>query len=125
MNALNRIQDTFEEVTGLTVEPELQEIDNGELIVEVSVGDSPLIPRVLPSTKVVSRAVDRSEFDVSVLSGWVEERPKTVRARLPITSIVHPSAKITRRMSHSVNERAITIVSGPLMQWASRPISSA
>jgi len=42
--ALRLVQVGFEEVTGLFVEPELQEVDRGELIVEILVEVPPLIP---------------------------------------------------------------------------------
>lgn len=87
-DALLRVQDAFEETAGVWVEPQLQEIDRGELIVEVLVSDRPLIPLVTPSTRLAAQAVGGSDVDVSVLSAWVEERPESIRTKpLRVTSV--------------------------------------
>jgi len=101
-DALRLVQDGFEEVTGLFVEPELQEVDRGELIVEILVEVPPLIPVVGPTTELVSRAVERSEFDMSVLSGWIEERPKSFPTMLPITAM----SELSTTTDHEAVNRA-------------------
>ncbi len=101
-DALRLVQDGFEEITGLSVQPEFQEVDHGELIVEVLVDDPPLIPAVSPSVALVSRAVERSEFDMSVLSSWVEERPDFLRSGLPVSAVADPF----REAGHGAVDRA-------------------
>ena len=56
-----------EMAVGLPVRPEMQEIENGCLIVELRLGDAHVHT---PSPSRLAIAVDKSTTDVEVLSAW-------------------------------------------------------
>jgi len=89
-DALQRVQDGFEEATGLSVEPEFQEIEHGALIIEMVIDDSPNFEFVAPNPTLVTRAVERSDVDMDVLSTWIEDGADSPGTPLPLEGIVRP-----------------------------------
>jgi hypothetical protein len=68
-DALRVVREEVEEATGLAAEPEIQEVDGGELVVELRLaGPTPVVPGL------VARAVGRSRRGLDVLSSWNEAR---------------------------------------------------
>jgi hypothetical protein len=66
-DALQVIKQEVEEATGFAVEPEIQEVDGADLVVELRLaGPTPAAP------SLVARAVERSSRGVDVLSTWNE-----------------------------------------------------
>lgn len=76
--ALDILKVEVEGATGFAVEPELQEIDCDDLVVEMRLTDSNSADPGL-----VARAIERSVCDVDVLSVW-KEAPLT-RVSAPVT----------------------------------------
>jgi hypothetical protein len=69
-NALRVVTAEIEEATGIAFEPELQEVDGGDLVVELRLADSSI-----GDSKLVVRAVERLSDDLEVLSTWQEAPP--------------------------------------------------
>ena len=78
-NALRVVTTEIEEATGIALEPELQEVDRGDLVVELRLADSSIC-----DSKLVVRAVERLSDDLEVLSTWREAPPP--RDLTPVTS---------------------------------------
>ena len=78
-NALQVVTSEIEEATGIGFEPELQEVDRGDLVVELRhTGSSPI------DARLVGRAVERLAGDLEVLSTWQESAPP--RTPVPATT---------------------------------------
>jgi hypothetical protein len=75
-NALRVVTTEIEEAAGIALEPELQEVDGGDLVVELRLADSSIC-----DPKLVVRAVERLSDDLEVLSTWQEHRPLVIRRR--------------------------------------------
>jgi hypothetical protein len=95
--ALARLQDGIEEATGLAVEPELQEIEHGALIVEVVLEEPSSYPVTPPAPALVTRALETSHLDVDVLSSWVEERSGGPARPLRMTDSAEPFSRPENR----------------------------
>jgi hypothetical protein len=78
-NALRVVTTEIEEATGIALEPELQEVDGDDLVVELRLADSSIC-----DPKLVVRAVERLSDDLEVLSTWQEAPPP--RDPAPVTS---------------------------------------
>jgi hypothetical protein len=78
-NALRVVTTEIEEATGIALEPELQEVDGDDLVVELRLADSSIC-----DPKLVVRAVERLSDDLEVLSTWQEASPP--RDPAPVTS---------------------------------------
>ena len=78
-NALRFVTAEIEEATGIALEPELQEVDGGDLVVELRLADWSIC-----DSKLVVRAVERLSDDLEVLSTWQEAPPP--RDPAPVTS---------------------------------------
>jgi hypothetical protein len=78
-NALRVVTTEIEEATGIALEPELQEVDGGDLVVELRLADSSNC-----DSRLVVRAVERLSDDLEVLSTWQEAPPTHDPA--PVTS---------------------------------------
>jgi hypothetical protein len=66
-NALEVVTTEIEEATGISVAPEFQEIDRGDLVVEVRLDDADAA-----DAELVAHAVERLSGSVVVLSSWQE-----------------------------------------------------
>jgi len=75
-----------EMAVGLPVRPELQEIENGCLILELRLGDANVHT---PSPSRLALTVDKSTTDVEVLSAWTEPSPwiHSQAAAIPSSSL--------------------------------------
>jgi hypothetical protein len=69
-DALRVVRQLVEEATGLAAEPEIQEVDGSELVVELR-----LAGPTVAAPGLVARAVGRSSRDLDVLSTWNEALP--------------------------------------------------
>src|ERR1700728_1915009 len=69
-DALEILRSEVEGATGLSVEPELQEAEHDELVVEMR-----FTGLVTPEPQLVARAVQRSSSGIDVLSSWNEQLP--------------------------------------------------
>jgi len=78
-DALQVVTSEIEEATGIGFEPEFQEVDRGDLVVELRHASSSAI-----DSKLVARAVERLSDDLEVLSTWQESAPP--RTPVPATS---------------------------------------
>lgn len=78
-DALQVVTAEIEEAIGIGVEPEFQEIERGDLVVELRLAD----PSV-PDSRLVAHAVERLSGDIEVLSAW-QEVP-LIRDPTPTTS---------------------------------------
>jgi hypothetical protein len=78
-DALEILRSEVEGATGFAVEPELQEAEHDELVVEMR-----FTGLVSPEPQLVARAVKRSTSGIDVLSSWNEQLP----ARDPAPAIL-------------------------------------
>jgi hypothetical protein len=78
-DALEILRSEVEGATGFSVEPELQEAEHDELVVEMR-----FTGLVTPEPQVAARAVQRSRSGIEVLSSWNEQVP----ARTPAPAIL-------------------------------------
>jgi hypothetical protein len=69
-DALEILRSEVEGATGFAVEPELQEAEHDELVVEMR-----FTGLVTPEPQLVARAVQRSTAGIDVLSSWNEQVP--------------------------------------------------
>lgn len=69
-DALQVVRQGVEEATGLAAEPEIQEVDGSELVVELRLGGPPAAAPAL-----VARAIEQSRRGLGVLSSWHEATP--------------------------------------------------
>jgi hypothetical protein len=69
-DALEILRSEVEGATGFAVEPELQEAEHDELVVEMR-----FTGLVTPEPQLVARAVQRSSRGIDVLSSWNEQLP--------------------------------------------------
>jgi hypothetical protein len=86
-----------ETAVGLPVRPELQEIENGCLIVELRLGDAHVH---VPSPSRLALAVNKSTADVEVLSAWNESSSPNPFPRDSATILTPPDdsmASVARR----------------------------
>jgi hypothetical protein len=78
-DALEILRSEVEGATGFSVEPELQEAEHDELVVEMR-----FTGPVTPEPQLAARAVQRSRSGIDVLSSWNEQLP----ARKPAPAIL-------------------------------------
>ena len=78
-DALEILRSEVEGATGFSVEPELQEAEHDELVVEMR-----FTGLVTPEPQLAARAVQRSRSGIDVLSSWNEQLP----ARTPAPAIL-------------------------------------
>ncbi len=95
-DALDVIRHEVEGATGLAVEPEIQEIDGADLVVELRLVDS---SAVVPG--LVARAVERSTGGLDVLSTWNERGriadPAPVLGQVVLDDLDHHLPPVVRR----------------------------
>ncbi len=95
-DALDLMKVGVETATGFAVEPQFQEIDCGDLVVEMRLTDSQAA-----APQLVARAIERSACGIEVLSTWKEASP--TRAPAPVSSgqvfdvLEGPLPKVARR----------------------------
>jgi hypothetical protein len=105
---------TVEAAVGISVEPELQEIEGRYLIVELRV-DDPSNKNPTPSR--IASAVDRSATSVEVLSAWQEPSPTVARPRDSDSVVTAPDPSMSPIAFRSLQDQL------PTAKW--QPGSSA
>lgn len=106
-DALRVLREEVEEATGRAAEPEIQEVDGPELVVELRLaGPTPVAPGL------VARAVGRSSRGLEVLSTWNEASPVTAPTPAPSRVILdgrqdHLPAVVRRALRDAI----------PTAQW--------
>ena len=91
------VQERIKGATGLTVVPELQEIDHADLVVEMR------LPEVHVAPGAVVDAVELASPEVTVLSSWRESPPVSTAAvacETVFRAIDDPMPSVARRALH-------------------------